>query len=320
MQDRNFDPAKAIGADVSSELLVIVSAEPAKPVVSIPNTGAAITRWLKSLPEGCRIGMEATGSYHRLLADLAVACGHTVWVFNPAHIAHYLRSQNARGKTDPQDARGIARYVLNEAHRFHPYTTPSALHDHLHALIQRRHQVVKQRASLRMSLADLPDCTAQLRTLFSAFDAMLARIDALINLCFAGEPELKAQRTRLRSINGFGPLVSAAVAARLSRAPYATSDAVVAAFGMDPRPRDSGTYKGIRKLSKLGNAEERRLIYCAAMTACRFPVFKAIRDKLLTRGMSKIQAYCVVARKLLRIAFSVWRSNQPFNPHLVGKA
>lgn len=320
MQDRNFDPAKAIGADVGSKLLVIVSAEPGKPVISVPNTPAGINRWLKSLPEGCHIGMEATGSYHRLLADLAVACGHTVWVFNPAHIANYLRSQNVRGKTDPQDARGIARYVLNEAHRCHPYTTPSALHDRLHRLIQRRHQITKQRASLRMSLVDLPGCEVQARQLFAAFNALQARIDALINLSFDGELQLQAQRTRLRSINGFGPLVSAAVAARLSRAPYATSDAVVAAFGMDPRPRDSGSYKGLRKLSKQGNAEERRLIYCAAMTACRSPVFKAIRDKLLARGFSKIQAYCVIARKLLRIAFSVWRSEQPFNPQLVGKA
>ncbi|KQU72455.1 MULTISPECIES: IS110 family transposase [unclassified Rhizobacter] len=320
MQDHHFDPAKAIGADVSSKLLVIASAEPGKPVLTIPNTPAGITRWLKSLPARCHIGMEATGSHHRGLADLAVAEGHTVWVFNPAHIAHYLRSQNARGKTDPQDARGIARYVLNEAHRFHPYTTPSALQDRLHLLIQRRHQIVKQRASMRMSLADLPDCSTPLRTLFAALDAMLARIDALINLSFAGEPQLKAQRKRLRSINGFGPLVSAAVAARLSRVSYANSDAVVAAFGMDPRPRDSGTYQGTRKLSKLGNAEERRLIYCAAMSACRTPLFKAIHDKLLARGLSKIQAYCVIARKLLRIAFCLWRSDQLFNPLLVGKA
>jgi|SRR6185295_3606821 len=320
MQDRNFDPAKAIGADVSASQLVIVSAQCDRPVISVPNTTAGISRWLTSLTPGCCIGMEATGAYHRRLADLAVAAGHTVWVFNPAHIANYLRSQNVRGKTDPQDARGIARYVLNEAHRFHPYTTPSALHERLHLLIQRRHQITKQRASLRMSLADLPDCQARKRQLFAALNALQAHIDALINLSFDDQPQLQARRSRLRSISGFGPLVSAAVAARLSRAPYATSDAVVAAFGMDPRPRDSGTYKGTRKLSKQGNAEERRLIYCAAMTACRSPVFKAIRDKLLARGMSKIQAYCVVARKLLRIAFSVWRSNQPFNPQLVGKA
>lgn len=320
MQVPSLDPAKSFGVDVSSKLLVIASAELGKPVISVTNHPSAITRWLKMLAPGCRIGMEATGSYHRCLADLAVAAGHTVWVFNPASIAHYLRSQRARGKTDPLDARGIARYVLHEAETLHPYVPPSALQDRLHRLIQRRHQIVKQRASLQMSLADLPECEAEIRQLRAALNALLARIDTLIEQASASDPLWLARRNQLRSIDGFGPLVSAAVAARLSRAPYANSDAVVAAFGMDPRPRDSGQYSGTRKLSKRGNTEERRLIYCAAMTACRAPVFKAIRDKLLARGMSKIQAYCVVARKLLRIAFAVWRSNLPFNPHMVGVA
>lgn len=320
MQVPSLDPAESFGADVSSKLLVIASAELGKPVVSITNHPSAITRWLKTLAPGCRIGMEATGSYHRHLADLAVAAGHTVWVFNPASVAHYLRSQRARGKTDPLDARGIARYVLHEAETLHPYVPPSPLHDRLHRLIQRRHQIVKQRASLQMSLADLPECEAEIGQLRAALNTVLARIDTLIEQAGASDPLWLARRNRLRSIDGFGPLVSAAVAARLSRAPYANSDAVVAAFGMDPRPRDSGQYSGTRKLSKRGNTEERRLIYCAAMTACRVPVFKTIRDKLLARGMSKIQAYCVIARKLLRIAFAVWRSHLPFNPQLVGLA
>jgi len=49
-------------------------------------------------------------------------------------------------------------------------------------------------------------------------------------------------------------------------------------------------------------------------------LFSAIRDKLLLKGMSAIQAHCVIARKLLRIAFAVWTSQQPFNPELIGKA
>jgi transposase len=320
MQVPVLDPAKSFGVDISSAQLVIASAELGKPVISIANTPSAVTRWLKTLGPGCRIGMEATGSYHRCLADLAVAAGHTVWVFNPTSVAHYLRSQRARGKTDPLDARGIARYVLHEAETLHPYVPPSPLQDRLHRLIQRRHQIVKQRASLQMSLADLPECDAEIGQLRAALNAVLARIDALIELAGASDPAWLARRNQLRSINGFGPLVSAAVAARLSRAPYANSDAVVAAFGMDPRPRDSGQYSGTRQLSKRGNAEERRLIYCAAMAACRYPLFKSMRDKLVDRGFSPIQAYCAIARKLLRIAFAVWRSNLPFNPQRVGLA
>jgi len=315
--------AVCIGVDVDSKLLNLTRASAATldtPVTTIANTATAIKAWLKTLPPGCRIGMEATGKYHRTLAELAVRAGHTVFVFNPAQVASYLRSLRSRGKTDVLDTRGIARYVLNESADCHPYVPPSPFHAKLAVLIGRRHQIDKQRTSLKMSLADVPECAAQIRTLKNAFKRLLATIDAQINAAFAGEHELQLQRQRLCTIHGFGPLVSAAVAARLSRVPYANSDAVVAAFGMDPRPRDSGQFKGRRCLSKRGNAEERRLIYLAAVSACNNPLFRAIRDTLLLKGMSAIQAHCVIARKLLRIAFAVWTSGQPFNPGLIGKA
>lgn len=315
--------AMCIGVDVSSKELKITTASAATlatPVTSIANTAAVITRWLKTLPAGCRIGMEATGKYHRTLADLAVRAGHIVFVFNPALVASYLRSLRSRGKTDVLDTRGIARYVLNESADCHPYVPPSPFHAKLALLIQRRHQIVKQSSSLQMSLIDLPDCAVQVQTLKTAFKRLLAKIDAQINAAYVCEPDLQIERQRLCSILGFGPLVSAAVAARLSRAPYANSDAVVAAFGMDPRPRDSGEFCGQRHLSKRGNAEERRLIYLAAVSACNNPLFKAMRDKLLVKGMSAIQAHCVIARKLLRIAFAVWQSKQPFDPSLIGQA
>jgi len=94
----------------------------------VANTASAIKAWLKTLPAGCRIGMEATGPYHRSLADLAVRAGHTVFVFNPAQVASYLRSLRSRGKTDVLDARGIARYVLNESVQCHSYVAPSPFH------------------------------------------------------------------------------------------------------------------------------------------------------------------------------------------------
>ena len=312
-----------IGVDVDSKFLNLTRASATTldtSVTTIANTATAIKAWLKTLPVGCRIGMEATGKYHRTLADLAVRAGHTVFVFNPAQLASYLRSLRSRGKTDVLDARAIARYVLNESADCHPYVPPSPFHAKLALLIGRRHQLVKQSSSLTMSLGDLSGCSAQIRALNKAFAQLLATIDAQINAAYAGERELQVKRRRLCTIHGFGPLVSAAVAARLSRVPYANSDAVVAAFGMDPRPRDSGDFKGRRFLSKRGNAEERRLIYMAAVSACNNPLFRAIRDKLLLKGLSAIQAHCVIARKLLRIAFAVWTSSQPFDPSLIGKA
>ena len=39
-------------------------------------------------------------------------------------------------------------------------------------------------------------------------------------------------------------------------------------MGLDVRVRDSGTFRGRRKLTKKGDPEVRRLLYNAAMAAC----------------------------------------------------
>jgi transposase len=50
------------------------------------------------------------------------------------------------------------------------------------------------------------------------------------------------------------------------------------------------------------------------MSACHTSTFKTIYQALRARGLKTTEALVVLARKLLRIAFAVWRSGQPFDP------
>ncbi|MGL6045698.1 MAG: hypothetical protein ACRC02_04450, partial [Vogesella sp.] len=62
------------------------------------------------------------------------------------------------------------------------------------------------------------------------------------------------------------------------------------------------------------------LLYLAAVSACRHPTWKAIQTALLKKGLPSTAVYCIIARKILRIAFAAWNSGVPYDPHLVGKA
>ena len=83
---------------------------------------------------------------------------------------------------------------------------------------------------------------------------------------------------------------------------------------MDPRPKDSGNKVGKRRLTKQGNAEDRRLIYLAAQSAAKTKIFNPIYLALRAKGFATTEAIVIIARKLLRIAFAVWTTNQPFDP------
>ena len=82
-----------------------------------------------------------------------------------------------------------------------------------------------------------------------------------------------------------------------------------------PRPRDSGAFQGQRKLSKHGPAETRRLLYLAAMAAARYSdEWKTLKTQLISRGRSTTEAFCIIARRLLRIAYALYHDGGVYDP------
>lgn len=315
---------EVIGGDVSLREIVLAWARSQRSCLSIANNRKAILAWLKQLPAHSVIGVEATGRLHQLLADLAVAHGHTVYVLNPKHVASYAKGVGQRGKTDPLDAAVIARYVDRERDSLHPYTTPSALQRTLRDLISQRAAVVRHSTALKQSIeATGKGLNSALKRAHQAalkgLNKLLTEINHELKRTIAASQALESKRKQLQTITGIGFVNSAALTHRFDRTPFANSDAVVAAYGMDPRPRDSGNQVGKRRLTKQGNPEDRRLIYLAAQSATKTKLFNPLYKTLLAKGFSTTEAILIIARKLLRIAFAVWTSGKPFNPDKVGK-
>ncbi len=74
---------ECFAADVSKRELVIAVYPGEVGVKRIANQAAAISAWLDTLPAASVIAMEATGTYHRRLANLAYERGLVVYVVNP---------------------------------------------------------------------------------------------------------------------------------------------------------------------------------------------------------------------------------------------
>lgn len=322
MSDHLPDPI-IFGADVSSTEIVIASARSNQAVKTIANNRKAIAAWVKQLPEDAVIGMEATGRYHCALADCAVLRGHRVYVINPKHLSLYAKSVGQRGKTDPLDASVIARYVAREGDRLHPYTVPTATQRTLRNLLSQRAGIVKHCGAIRQCLLATESIgsaalkRAHQKALHS-LQALIAEIDAQLHAAVRKDAALEQKCAMLRTITGIGLLNGLALTHRFDRTPFANSDAVVAAYGLDPRPKDSGNKVGRRRLTKQGNAEDRRLIYLAAQSAAKTKTFKPLYVALRAKGFATTEAIVIIARKLLRIAFAVWTSKQPFNPDKLG--
>jgi transposase len=312
-----------IGVDVAKAELVIAQHDPtlAKQAGTIvANDGAGITAWLALLPAHCRIAMESTGRYHGLLAQLARQAGHIAYVLNARDVYYYAQALGMRGKTDRLDAQVIARYVGEHHMHLHPWSPSSPVQVQLDALLSRRALLGKHQSILKLSFTDasVKAIQSDVAQLLGEFDVLMQAIDAQVQALIASDPVLAQGCARLRTITSIGVQISALLANLFSRIPFANSDAVVAFCGLDPRPQDSGAKKGRRRLSKRGPALLRRQMWLAGFSATKSKVFGPMYKALRARGLSTTAAIAILGRKLLRIAFQVWRSGQPFDPSKVG--
>lgn len=303
-----------IGVDVSKGELIIAS-HGHDGCLSISNRCTAITEWLRTVPAGSLLAMESTGQHHQQLAQLAAAQGLRVFVLNARDVYFYAKALGTRGKSDRMDAQVIARYLAEHHHKLHPYQAPSAAQQQLQQLLRQRWTVVSKRVALRESLkAAEPGIAQAVLRLDEGFAALLHAMDERISALIQADEQVHRTRSLLQSIVGVGPQSSALLAGLFWRLSFASADALVAYSGLDPRPNDSGRSRGRRRLSKRGDPGLRHQMFMAAMSACHTKTFRPIYQALRARGLKTTEALVVLARKLLRIAFAVWRSGTPFEP------
>lgn len=306
--------AWCLGVDVAKAEVVVACSRNSFPVRTIPNQAEDLQAFLATLPAGARLGLEATGPYYELLAGLAVAMGMTVYVLNPRDLRHYAKAVGLRGKTDRVDAAVLARYVEHEHERLRPYQPPLEQQRELDQLLKRRARIVALRTATRLCLADLPALRPQTQATCEQFDCLLQAIDDQIAQLCKALPDYQEQTARLCSITGIGPLTSIWLTNLFNRVPLGNSDALIAFLGLDPRPWESGQKRGRRRLSKRGPAEARRLLFNAARSAAQTKLWKPVYDRYRQQGWSSTEAIVILARKLARIAFAVFKTQKPFDP------
>lgn len=280
---------------------------------SLDNAVDAIAGWLAVVPRGSIIAMEATGSYHKLLATLAHAAGMRVFILNPHALNHYARGIGLRAKTDSVDARLIARYAMHEQTKLVQWRPAAAGLDKLSQLLQRRDRLVNARKSLAQSLAGVPMLKAQRQSLLASLKRMIGDIELLMRAELARMPELAHLHRRLVSIVGVGFVTACQLVSCLARFQFKRVDSFIAYTGLDPRPDDSGDRQGRRVLSKQGPRLLRQLLYTAGMAAAHSKLFKATYRALLQRGLETTEAIVILARKIARIAFALYKTGSVFD-------
>ena len=230
----------------------------------------------------CLIGMEACGTAHHWGRTLR-ALGHEVRLIPPAYAKAYVR----RNKTDPADAEAICEAVSRPSMRFVPIKSEAdqamaAVHRVRERLIAQRTQTInmlrgqmaefgvvaaKGPQHVKGLLAELvePESVAEplrqvllgLVRLLTALREQIAVLDKQILAWHQANPCSR----RLSGIDGFGPILSSALALRVQEPQrFACGRELSAWIGLAPKQNSSGGTIRLGAISKKGDVYLRRLL------------------------------------------------------------
>lgn len=312
-------PSVFFGIDVSKAELVIARNDQPE-VKTLANRRKAIRDWLKTIPADAAIGVESTGRYHIALADLAHRMGRTVYVLDARRTKAYARALGFRGKTDRTDAHTIAHFLANTWAQLRPYLPPTPDQRRIDTLLRRRGKLVSVRTQFRQIARALPVFGQALRAMADQLGSITQQMTRMMKALSRKDPQQAELARRLSRIPGLGDLSAIALANLFRRVALTSADQAVAFLGLDPRPCDSATRRGKRKLTKHGPSEPRRLLYLGGMSASKIKLWKPFYEHDRQRGLTTTEALVILARRLLRTAWAIAYRNVEFDPAKVGVA
>jgi transposase len=297
------------------------------------NDAKGLARLLEWLTErGCKLEqltvvMEATGVYHENAALVLHQAGCRIIIANPYRVRDYAKGLGLLHKTDKIDARALLRYGKEKAPELVAWTPPPAPVRALRALYGRLAAVQEdlQREDNRRQQALISDEPAlvidSLNSSVQRLKEECKRLQQAIEDHFDQHPDLKNQRKLLQSIPGIGPVSGDLLLCLMLSHRFKSARQAAAFCGLIPRTQQSGTSVHKRStLTKQGDRFLRAKLYMPAVVAMTHnEQLRAVYNRLLRAGQSKLSAICALMRRLVHIAYGVLKHQTEYNPALVAQ-
>jgi transposase len=260
------------------------------------------------------IVMEATGGYERELAVALALAGLAVAVVNPRQVRDFAKAIGKLAKTDRVDAGVIALFA--ERVRPEPRGVPEKEARELDALITRRSQlkemVTAEKNRMGVALGSMkPAIQEHVRWM----EEQMREIEGELDRVIEESAIWRAREDLLTSAPGIGSGTARTLIAKLPELGHVTAKQSAALVGIAPFARDSGKYKGQRRIWG-GRACVRSALYMATLSAIRWnPVIKAHYQQLRARGKLFKVAMVACMRKLLTLLDAMVRKNERWTVH-----
>lgn len=256
------------------------------------------------------ITFEPTGGYERNLREYLKSNQINFATVHPNKVRNYAKARGWLAKTDYIDSKLLSDYATTFSLEI-KQDYCCQVSQKLHSLIQRRGQLVyfKTQDSNRLETEHDRFILESINAHLIHVEEQLKEIEVQIKQLCDHDEELKNKFAKLTSIPGVGIVIATTAICELPELGNIEFNKLTALVGLAPYARESGSYKGNRRIFA-GRGNLRKMLYMGAVASLRSnEKLKAFYDRLIDNHKPAKVALVAVMRKLLGFMHAVIKNN-----------
>ena len=288
------------------------------------NGFSLLVAWVKKLTDPeveLRFVLEATGVYHQKFAYFLDDHGYDLSIILPNKISNYIKTLEVKTVNDKTCSEAIARFGLER--KLENWKRPRKAYKSLQQLTRERDQIVSERSVVKNQLhAESQEAEPHERSLkrlkerVKFLDRQENEIKGDLTQVIKDNAEIKKEVDIISSIPGIGELTATIILAETNGFELIRNKKQLISYaGFDVKEKQSGTsVKGKSRISKKGNRCLRKAMYFPSMAAVKWDKnLKEMYARIVSKQGLKMKALVAIQRKLLELAYTLFRTNSKYD-------
>lgn len=326
-----------VGTDVSKEWLdmSIISGGKVLHHARIANKQAAIKGWLRQTQkefaytmQDTLFSMEFTGLYNHHLLEVLHNLNALVWLIPGLQISEGSSNGLKRGKSDKQDAVGIALYATKNPEQVRLWKKPRKVLEELQTLLMVREKLQRTKHQYETTLKEYKSFSngEQYSIVKSCAEAVLKttgkqlqKVEKQIEELVKTDERLKELDKYITSVDGVGRITSAHMLVTTNEFLSIKEAKQYACYvGVAPFKDESGKKKKREKVSHKANKKMKKLFHLLAMSAIRIKgEMKQYYERKVAEGKNKMSVLNAIRNKIILRIFCCVKNKKCYEKNYV---
>jgi transposase len=307
-----------IGIDISKATLDVYDGKKSYKFPNDKKGFRSVTALSKSINE-CIFIFEPTGVYSYALTQFCADHKIKVVTVGPKVARDFARSLKVRSKTDKIDAKVLYKYHMHIEPSMVKVPVISKEAIKIQEMLNTHEAILRSKQSFSNQIESTgkenKEVLKTLRSLIKKLESDAAQLFEKIEKLILKDTQTKQKYDAIRTIPAIGKKSALYLLAFFMKYPTANAKELTALMGLDPVMRESGMFQGKQRISKQGGEQLRTLMYMPTLSALRFnDRIQHFYQGLTSRAKSKKLAVMAAMRKLILMAFSIYKSGENYRP------